>query len=120
LVRCHADDTSRHSPRTEAIYDEWIPITSSSRSVFVQVFGDDLYKHIQTPTQVYSCSMKSKVVHYDQCIRWNLGPLLKRRCIPAKPKNSRHGRFTIASIGVSPKHWQNLMFNAVQEKPSFA
>ncbi|GFV23592.1 hypothetical protein TNCV_1717131 [Trichonephila clavipes] len=33
LVRCHADDTSRHSPRTEAIYDEWIPLTSSSRSV---------------------------------------------------------------------------------------
>ncbi|GFX88437.1 DUF4817 domain-containing protein [Trichonephila clavipes] len=25
LVRCHAEDTSRHSARTEAVYDEWIP-----------------------------------------------------------------------------------------------
>ncbi|GFY24776.1 hypothetical protein TNCV_2689671 [Trichonephila clavipes] len=25
LVRCHVEDTSRHSGRTETVYDKWIP-----------------------------------------------------------------------------------------------
>ncbi|GFX47869.1 hypothetical protein TNCV_4792491 [Trichonephila clavipes] len=53
------------------------PQTTSSRSVypqqFVQVFGDDL-QIIQTPTQHFSRSVKSKVVQRIHCLQCILTP----------------------------------------------
>ncbi|GFV42717.1 hypothetical protein TNCV_840721 [Trichonephila clavipes] len=53
--------------------------TTSSRSVqrqqFVQVFGENLYQHIQTPTQHFPRSVKTKAVQRAHCIRRILSPL---------------------------------------------
>ncbi|GFV35247.1 hypothetical protein TNCV_620431 [Trichonephila clavipes] len=38
-VRCHAEDTGRHSARTEAFYDEWIPSNDVFEN-YTRAFGD--------------------------------------------------------------------------------
>ncbi|GFW05083.1 hypothetical protein TNCV_598771 [Trichonephila clavipes] len=58
LERCHAEDTSRHSARTKAVYDEQIPSNDIFEKCvepqrFLQVFCKELFKYIQTPTQYF-------------------------------------------------------------------
>ncbi|GFT26697.1 hypothetical protein TNCV_3604961 [Trichonephila clavipes] len=52
--------------------------TMSSRTVypqrFVQVFGDDLFEHIQTPKQLFLPSVKL-VVQRVHRLRWIIDPL---------------------------------------------
>ncbi|GFV83981.1 hypothetical protein TNCV_1479831 [Trichonephila clavipes] len=61
------------------------PQTKSSRNAylqrFVQVFDDDFFKHIQTPTQHFPRSVNSKVAKRVHCLRWIIGPLLNANAI---------------------------------------